>query len=173
MNLQFTKCCCDKLLHYVGEKTASEKRVSWEDDLENPHGEEVWRFWLADIRDQVVRAQPGSAFSRLGAQSLSCVWLFATLWTAARQAPLSVGFSRRKCWTGLPLPTPEDLPDPGTGAAASLPSEPSAGTQEQRDLTQDIFLFLNLPNKDNTITWLKVLGWLTYKYIAIIYQIIY
>ena len=52
----------------------------------------------------------------------------------------------------MPLPTPEDLPDPGTGAAASLPSEPSAGTQEQRDLTQDIFLFLNLPNKDNTIT---------------------
>ena len=43
----------------------------------------------------------------------SCVWLFATLWTIACQAPLSMGFSRQERWTGLPCPPPGDLPDPG------------------------------------------------------------
>ena len=38
---------------------------------------------------------------------------FATLWTIARQAPLSMGFSRQEYWSGLPFPPPEDLPDPG------------------------------------------------------------
>ena len=36
----------------------------------------------------------------------------ATPWTVARQAPLSVGFSRQKYWSGLPCPPPGDLPDP-------------------------------------------------------------
>ena len=43
----------------------------------------------------------------------SRVWLFATPWTAAHDAPLSMGFSRQECWSGLPFPTPGDLPDPG------------------------------------------------------------
>ena len=34
-------------------------------------------------------------------------------WTVARQAPLSMGFSRQKYWSGLPFPSPGDLPDPG------------------------------------------------------------
>ena len=38
---------------------------------------------------------------------------FATLWTVARQAPLSIGFSRQEYWSGLPFLPPEDLPDPG------------------------------------------------------------
>ena len=36
----------------------------------------------------------------------------ATLWTLAQHAPLSMGFSRREYWSGLPCPPPEDLPDP-------------------------------------------------------------
>ena len=43
---------------------------------------------------------------------LSRVRLFATPWTVARQAPLSMGFSRQEYWSGLPFPPPEDLPDP-------------------------------------------------------------
>ena len=43
----------------------------------------------------------------------SCFQLFATPWTAARQAPLSMGFSRQEYWSGLLGPPPEDLPDPG------------------------------------------------------------
>ena len=41
------------------------------------------------------------------------VQLFATLWTVAHQAPLSMGFSRQEHWGGLPFPSPGDLPDPG------------------------------------------------------------
>ena len=44
---------------------------------------------------------------------LSQVQLFATLWTADHQAPLSMGFSRQKYWSGLPFPPPGDLPHPG------------------------------------------------------------
>ena len=47
------------------------------------------------------------------AQSLSRVWLFATLWTVAHQAPLSVKFPRQEYWSGLPFPPPGDLPGPG------------------------------------------------------------
>ena len=46
---------------------------------------------------------------------LSCfshVQLFENLWTIAPQAPLSRGFSRQEYWSGLPLPTPEDLHNP-------------------------------------------------------------
>ena len=42
----------------------------------------------------------------------SCLTL-ATPWTVACQAPLSMGFSRQEYWTGLPFPSPGDLPDPG------------------------------------------------------------
>ena len=44
---------------------------------------------------------------------LSHVWLFATPWTVAYQAPPSVGFSRQEYWSGLPFPSPGDIPDPG------------------------------------------------------------
>ena len=47
------------------------------------------------------------------AQSLSCIRLFATLWTVACQAPLSIGFPRQGYWSRLPFPSPGDLPDPG------------------------------------------------------------
>ena len=38
---------------------------------------------------------------------------FATTWTVAHQAPLSMGFCRQEYWSGLPFPSPGDLPDPG------------------------------------------------------------
>ena len=47
---------------------------------------------------------------------LSCfsrVRFFETLWTVACQAPLPMGFSRQEYWSGLPFPSPGDLPDPG------------------------------------------------------------
>ena len=43
----------------------------------------------------------------------NCVRLFVTLWTVARQALLSKGFSRQEYWSGLPFPPPGDLSDPG------------------------------------------------------------
>ena len=45
---------------------------------------------------------------------LSRIQLFVSLWTVAYQAPLSLGFCRQECWSGLPFSPPGDLSDPGT-----------------------------------------------------------
>ena len=64
----------------------------------------------------------------VGGLVAECLTL-ATPWTVACQPPLSMGFSRQEYWSGLPLPSPEDLPDPGIEPrspalqAASLPTE--------------------------------------------------
>ena len=63
-------------------------------------------------------------------KSLSHVRLFATSWTVACQTCHSMGFSRQEYWSGLPFPSPGDLPDPGikprspTLQADSLATEP-------------------------------------------------
>ena len=67
---------------------------------------------------QFCRTRPRKVWSQgqgdsTAVQLLSCVPLSATPWTAAHQAPLSVGFSRQEHWSGVPLPSPGDLPDPG------------------------------------------------------------
>ena len=54
-------------------------------------------------------------------QSLSHVRLFATLWTVARQALLSMGFSRQEYLSGLPFPSPRDLPNPGMEPTSPVP----------------------------------------------------
>ena len=46
-------------------------------------------------------------------KSVSRVRLFATPWTVAHQAPPSMGFPRQEYWSGLPFPSPGDLPNPG------------------------------------------------------------
>ena len=51
---------------------------------------------------------------------LSHVRLFATPWTVAHQAPLSVEFSRKEYWSGLPFPPSGDLPDPGLEPASPV-----------------------------------------------------
>ena len=56
--------------------------------------------------------------------------LFATLWTVALQAPLTMGFARQEYWSELPFPSAGDLPNPGIKPgfpalqADSLPAEP-------------------------------------------------
>ena len=46
---------------------------------------------------------------------------FATPWTVACQTPLSMGFSRQEHWSGLPFPSPGDLPDPEIEPASPVP----------------------------------------------------
>ena len=66
-------------------------------------------------------------------KSLSRVRLFVTPWTVAYQAPPAVGFSRQEYWSGLPFPSPGDLPNPGIESrspaleADALTSEPPGG----------------------------------------------
>ena len=68
-------------------------------------------------------------------KSLSRVQLFATPWTVAHQAPLSMGFSRQEYWSGLPFSSPGDHPNPGIEPespalqADSLSSEPPGKPQ--------------------------------------------
>ena len=63
-------------------------------------------------------------------KSLSHVRLFATPWSVAYQAPLSMGFPRQEYWSGLPFPSPGDLADPGIKPRSpalwtdAFPSEP-------------------------------------------------
>ena len=63
-----------------------------------------------------------------------------TLWTVAHQVPLFMEFSRQKCWSGLPFPSPGDLSNPGikpkspTLQADSLPAEPPG--QSERVITK-------------------------------------
>ena len=58
-------------------------------------------------------ALPSEPPGKLRVKSLSRVRLFATPWTVARQAPLSMGFPRKEYRSGLSFPSPGDLPDPG------------------------------------------------------------
>ena len=61
---------------------------------------------------------------------LSCIQLFATMWTVAHQALPFIEFSRQEYWSGLPFPSPGDLPNPGMEPrspalrADASPSEP-------------------------------------------------
>ena len=50
-----------------------------------------------------------TVYGTAAAKSLSCVRLFATPWTAARQSPLSMGVSKQEYWSGLPCPSPKDV----------------------------------------------------------------
>ena len=90
----------------------------WECKLVQPLWRTVWTFFKKlEIELPWVK-------------SLSRFWLFATPWTVAYQASPSMGFSRQEYWSGLPFPSPGDLPDPGikprspTLEADALTSEP-------------------------------------------------
>ena len=68
-------------------------------------------------------------------KSLSCVRLFATPWTAAYQAPPSMGFSRQEYWSGVPLPSPRD-----TGAGGKVDHE-NLSSQEWTLVIHTNFIF--------------------------------
>ena len=85
---------------------------------------------MGQIQDNRERRK-GLNNLELLAQSLSHVEFFATPWTLACQAPLSMEFSRQEYWNGLPFPSPGAFPDPGIKPVSPalqahlLPTEPS------------------------------------------------
>ena len=129
-----------------------------------------WGCKELDTTEQFSRVGIHISFRQGGIQvkvkSLSRVRLFATPWTVAYQASPSMGFSRQEYWSGLPFPSPGDLPDPGiepgspTLEADALTSEPPGkplvGSRDSSNLflTLDhsailsfmITLFSNLPS---------------------------
>ena len=68
---------------------------------------------MSGAKKQGAVHAPCTQYHQSEVKSLSRVRLFATPWTVAYQAPLSIGFSRQEYWNGLPFPSPGDLPDPG------------------------------------------------------------
>ena len=89
-----------------------------------------------------LSAEPGSISVCGSLVTKSCPAL-VTPWTVACQAPLSIGFLRQECWSGLPFPSPGDLPNPGTEPlspalqADSLSIEP-AGKPSERMSTLEL-----------------------------------
>ena len=76
----------------------------------------IYLFLFSEVSLNLQALVPVSVLS-----PFSRVQLFATLWTVAHQAPLSTGFSRQEYWSGLPFPSPGDLPDPGIEPTSFMP----------------------------------------------------
>ena len=72
--------------------------------LSKTDSKQIVRQWVLHLLSTCMLSPSGDSW---------CFWLFATPWNIARQAPLSMEFSRQEYWSSLPFPTPGDLPDPG------------------------------------------------------------
>ena len=78
----------------------------------------AWNISLHFLFDCMISEEKSGVipiFVPLCVHTLSHVWIFATPWTIALQAPLSMKFSSQERWSGLPLPTPGDFPPPPDG----------------------------------------------------------
>ena len=97
-------------MSWLSQPPSALTRVLWSFPLSEgpPRGLSQGRVWGQVILWEVIQ---GEMVGKEGA--LVHVRLLATPWTVARQAPLSMEFSRQKYWSGLPFPPPGDLPDPG------------------------------------------------------------
>ena len=115
--------------------------------LEHPFLSFNWQHWALPYWGQCL------LLFCVPAQLFSGVRLFASLWTVAHQAPLSMGFSRQESWSGLPCPPPGDLPNPGFESvclmALALPSRfftttPSAKPMLFFILSKYIYLWISV-----------------------------
>ena len=71
-----------------------------------PRSKRLWISWLQSPSAVILETPKIS-------HCLQMTWLFAIPWTIVYQASLSMGFSRQEYWSGLPFPSPGDLPNPG------------------------------------------------------------
>ena len=93
-------------------------------------------FWLGGSCGNPLETEVVTTWNSSEVKLLSRVQFFATPWMVAHQALPSMGFSRQEYWSGLPFPSPGDLPDPGieprspTLQADALTSEPPGNSRE-------------------------------------------
>ena len=83
----------------------------------------------------------------------SCVRLFATLWTVAHQAPLSMGFSRQEYWSGLPCPPPGDPPNPGIEPTSLMSPALAAGFFTTSAILETLNTVLTVKSK--AVVWVQ------------------
>ena len=127
-NVQICHCLCILLLWYIWVVSDLKLLKCWYECSYTCLSDYICTCILSWIyrRSEITKSWKWSH----EVKSLSLVWLFATPWTVAYQAPPSLGFSRQEYWSGLPFPSPGDLPNPGiepgspTLQADALPSEP-------------------------------------------------
>ena len=67
---------------------------------------------------------------------------YVTPWTVAQQAPLTMGFSRQEWWSGLPFPSPGDLPDPGIKPESPALQAESTELEEEPPKSKEDLSFL-------------------------------
>ena len=103
-------------------------------------------------------------------KSLNCVRLFATPWTVAHEVPPSLGFSRQEDWSGLPFPSPGDLPNTGIEPrspalqADALPSEPPGKSSFPKENKSWIFIGkIDVKAEPPTLCPHDGKSWLTWK----------
>ena len=85
----------------------------------------------------------------------SHVWLFATLWTVAHQAPLSMRFSRQDCWSGLSCPPAEDLPNWGIRPVSHMSPALAGGFFTTSTTWEALSLLLDI----GYFYWIFVIGY--------------
>ena len=116
----------------------------------SPNHPDVGLYQFRVYKGLMIFLRPASKFlGSLVAWKWKWKWsrvrLFATRWTEAHQAPLSLGFSRQEYWSGLPFHSPGELPDPGieprspTLQADALTSEPPGTVFNVLGLSFSIF----------------------------------
>ena len=84
----------------------------WGGPAENM-GPLAWRVLSTDHKGWTTVEALYLTFCCCGSALYCCVQLFASPWAVALQAPLSMGFPRQEYWSGLPFPSPGDIPSPG------------------------------------------------------------
>ena len=103
---------------------------------------------------------------------LSHVQLFATPWIVACQAPLPMGFHRQEYWTGLPFPSPGDLPNPGIKLGSpALQADSLLNEPPRKPKTSNLFVALV---EINTNIYIYICIYIyIYIYLFILYMYIY
>ena len=101
-----TTCFCQVLLEYATAKSLQSCLTLCDPIDSSPPGSPVPGILQARTLEWFVISFSNAWKWKVKVKSLSRVWLLVTPWTAAYQAPLSMGFSRQEFWSGVPLPSP-------------------------------------------------------------------
>ena len=89
----------------------------------SPPGSPVLGILQARTQEWVATSSSNAWKWKVTVKSLSCIWFIETPWTAAYQAPPSMGFSRQEYWSGVPLPSPLQSWVVATEFVGSLPPQ--------------------------------------------------
>ena len=112
MNDVYQLCCCclvTKSCPAAAAKSLQSCPTLCDPRDDSPPGSPVPGIPQARTLEWVAISFSSAWKSKVKVKSLSPVWLLATPWTAAYQAPPSMGFSRQEYWSGVPLPSPSHV----------------------------------------------------------------